>query len=283
MGSVSRNNDPDQRFCMVAKLMQMVRQSEAPAEPESVFTRAIDVFGIEGPSTCHPYAHKYNIFNSSFLSEKSDHFCFVITDPNNADDITKTTLHDGRFVPKNISPGDRLRLEVESSSLYHVKMQIPTDVDTGFMPSSDCVRPVAILHLSALGFVNDYTMKFRVRPHAREFVHRLSRSYHLATIEDDRGATVNSRIFGAYPLLFACQDSDLQYWLDTHHLDSSNAFILHTNGSDRLSGICIISVKEYIKNNIRDSVLATNSHTCEFIISIMNKSNLGVHIKNQNI
>ena len=126
-------------------------------------------------------------------------------------------------------------------------------------------------------------MKFCVRPHAREFVHRLSQAYQLSTIADEKGMTLRSHMFGMYPLLFTCEDGVLNRWLDMYHLDSSNTFILHTNGSDRLSDIPIIPVERYTKNNSRDTVLGADSRLCEFIIYIMNKSNLGVHINNENI
>ena len=250
MGSVIRNNDPDQQLCMSAKLMQIIRESDVPTEKESVFTRAIDEFGIQGPITCHPYARKYDIFVSTFLHEDQGHFFFLIADPNNVSNTTKARLLcNERLLPKNIFPGDRLRLEVEFSSLHDVKLQIPADVDTGSISSVDRVKPVAILHLSTLGFVDTYTMKFRERPHAREFVHRLSQAYHVATIADEKGMTTRSRLFGIYPLLFECEDDNLRRWLDMYGLDSSNTFILHTHDkpivSVRQSGISIISVEGY--------------------------------------
>ena len=62
-----------------------------------------------------------------------------------------------RLLRKNIFPGDLLRMEVESSSLQMVKLQIPTDVGTGFILSADWTpKPVVILHLSALGFICGY-------------------------------------------------------------------------------------------------------------------------------
>lgn len=131
---------------MSAKLMDEIRNSNAPVEKESVFSRAINAFGIEGPDTCHRLWRKYDIVMATFIQFNNDlstgmqQSRFVIADPQNADNTTEATLHDGSLLPKNIFPGDLLRMEVESSSLQMVKLQIPTDVDTGFISSAELVN-----------------------------------------------------------------------------------------------------------------------------------------------
>ena len=109
---------------MPAKIMALIRGSDAPVEKESVFSRATDAFGIEGPATCHPFVRKYDIVTAAYLSvldnadmDFKQHRFVVAADPNNVDSTTPAIMRDCRFLAENISPSDRLRLEVISSSL----------------------------------------------------------------------------------------------------------------------------------------------------------------------
>ena len=61
--------------CYTAWLLQQIRDSAAPSEPESVFTRSMELFGCEGPRTCHPFAKKIDIVQAMFVKRDKKPFC----------------------------------------------------------------------------------------------------------------------------------------------------------------------------------------------------------------
>ena len=94
------------------------------------------------------------------------------------------------------------------------------------MNPTDREKPVVILNVECLGFVEKKTDKFRARPNAAEFLLKLSRKYHLATVSSVKGMTIKSKLFGIHMLLFAAEEGDLQDCLLQHQLDNHNSFIL---------------------------------------------------------
>ena len=67
-------------------------------------------------------------------------------------------------------------------------------------------KPLAVLNMSVLGFVREDTKQFVPRPFAVAFVHLLHRHFHLATVSTCVGLTLQSKMFGAYPLVFCAED-----------------------------------------------------------------------------
>lgn len=60
--------------CHTAWLLEQIRDSDAPSGKESVFTRAMDLFGCEGPRTCHPFAKQFDIFQALFTKRDKQPF-----------------------------------------------------------------------------------------------------------------------------------------------------------------------------------------------------------------
>ena len=61
--------------CYTACLLQRIRDSDAPPEPKSVFSHAMDLFGCEGPRTCHPFAKEFDIVQAVFDKRAKKPFC----------------------------------------------------------------------------------------------------------------------------------------------------------------------------------------------------------------
>ena len=296
----------------MASMIQQLRERDAPSAKETVFSLAADTFGVEGPVTCHPFARKYDIVYAVYdrdvphptaspsLGRKQS--VFVVHDPADESVITKGTLHDSRRLPSNMTSGDVVRLEVISSSPTHMQvryahehaqthityaftqLQVPTDVS--FAKSRIHNRPTIILAVEVFGFLHVNTEKFIVRPSAPEFLLQVSRHYNIATVSRVRGSTNKTGLFGMYPLLFTCEEGNLPRYLADHQLDSSNAFILDVCASDNTDynnvSITKIYTSRYIKKNIRDVELGVSSTICKFITSIVDRSNLGIHINEFN-
>ena len=289
------------RICVgrnAASLLQHVRDRNGPTVKSDVFSRALTFFGSAGPVTCHPFARKYHILHAVF-SKYSPHptadpstglqqACFTVSNLNNTDISaattagsrarrTSATLNDSRGLPVNVCEGDVFRMEVQSSSPRHAVLQIPPDV--GFLDESKHDN-VIILNVSALGFVDSYTNKFRARPQAAEFILQMNRIFTIATVADRRGDTIKCGLFNMYSVLFSSEEEDLYTHIQTHHLDDTNAFILDTIGRDSDADIIIpyIYVSSYTKNNKKDTVLDISSDMCVFLKSIYDKSNIGLHI-----
>ena len=153
-----------------------------------------------------------------------------------------------------------------------------------FLDPSTTSKSVVIINVHILGFIDKTTSKFRVRPHAHEFVLMLSRKYHLATVSTSRGMTIRSTMFGLYYLLFASEEEDLHHHLTHHGLDSSNTFIIDIDTSDRYadSQLGIVHFTEYVRSNNKDVSLHVNSPTCIFLKAISDKSNIGICINEYN-
>lgn len=253
---------------------------------DTVFTRALETFGSSGPDTCHPFAHRYDVVDAVFIEEvphpQADPSLglkiskFTITDPNNPDVHTGATVDNSSILPSNLQQGDVLRLEVVSS--FPTKATLTTPFAIGFMKPLDRKRSVVIIDMRVLGFVESRTDKFRARPHAVEFVLQLSRHHHLATVSPVRGVTMKSRMFGIHSVLFVAEEGDLQHWLTTYHLDSTNTFIIGAKESHINVPLECIRVCEYHKKNTHDIDISLSSDICIFLASIVDKSNVGIHI-----
>jgi len=105
-------------------------------------------------------------------------------------------------------------MEVVSATLRHAYMRVPTCVGFVDVNTTDETavlnmlgrKPLAVLNVSVLGFVREDTKKFVSRPFAVAFVHLLHRYFHLATVSTCAGLTLQSKMFGAYPLVFCAED-----------------------------------------------------------------------------
>ena len=157
-----------------------------------------------------PFAGKYDIIDAVFestsvINPNADPpqllYKFRITDPRDNSITTSASLIDGHM-RDHLLPDDQLRLEVVSASLRHAQLRIPTCV--GFVNDRD--KHIAVINLSVLGFMNEDTKKFRPRPFAVAFLHRLHRSFNLATTCTQAGDTLRCQMFGAYPLVFCAED-----------------------------------------------------------------------------
>ena len=191
----------------VAALLQWIRERSAPSViVDDVFNRALTSFGTIGPRTCHPFAYTFDIVDAVFKGVRDtpgvtapngmQQATFLIRDATNPDVTTKATLNNSRKLPSNLRQGDVLRLEVVKSSPRHAVVQVPPYID--FLVPSTTSKSVAIINVNILGFIDKTTSKFRVRPHAHEFVLMISRKYHLATVSTSRGMTIRSTMFGLY-------------------------------------------------------------------------------------
>ena len=279
------------KFCIIGHLLQSIQDSAPPPEKSDVFSRALEMFGSSGPSSCHAFAHKYDIVHATFVGEEAHptaavtlgmkQAVFTLTDPNNVSLSTTARLCDRKELPINLQQGDRLRLQVASSSLRNVMLEIPTDI--GFLSAPDDTRPVAIIAIDVLGFVHTKTHKFIPRPHAIEFILEISRVYRLSIASNRRGASLTSRLFGVFDLLFVAEEDDLEDYISINHLDDTNSFILDSDNSVRPQSCSLqrIVIPSYVKKNIRDHELDISYTTCVFLKSIHDKTNIGIHIYNK--
>ena len=279
------------KFCLSAYLLLKIRNSDAP-DPKNncVFSRALETFGLEGPETTNNVVAQYDIVDAKFIG-CTDHptalaeiglrqASFRVTISKNVDLNTIGTLHDKRYVPDNICVGDILRLEVCKCSTKDVQLEVPKDI--GYLRPQAIVKPVAILDLCILGFVDASTGKYRVRPHVKSFLLHVSRVYHLATIGNRSGQTIHSGLFSIHYVAFVAEEDDLSHWLETFQLDSTNSFILgppHTKYGTQLEHI---HLSVYNKHNVRDSELDVRSDMCKFLMSLHSKSNIGVCVRSYN-
>ena len=182
-----------------------------------MFTRAEALYGCDGPDVGHPFTGKYEIVQAVFTRREphagSHRYKFTISDPDDDTISTSATLKDGSMLDQ-LQPGDTLRLEVVSASLRHAYLRVPTCVGFVDVDTRDEVavvnmlrdKPLVVLNLSVLGFVQADTEKFVTRPFAVAFVHLLRRHFHLATVSTCDGSTLQSKMFGAYPLFFCAED-----------------------------------------------------------------------------
>ena len=119
----------------VASLLQYVHERAAPSTADDdVFSHALATFGFEGPRTCHPFAHEYDIIQAVFVGvishRTADHTLglqqatFTVTDPSCPNVSTAATLSNIKQLPSNLKPGDVLRLEVVNSSPRHAELQV---------------------------------------------------------------------------------------------------------------------------------------------------------------
>ena len=205
------------RHVTVCGLLDIVFMSSGPAPKETVFTRAETMYGSDGPDVGHPFAGKYDIIDATFECRQThptaDRYKFVISDPDEESVTTSATLNDGAMLD-HLHPGDILRMEVVSATLRHAYMRVPTCVGFVDVNTTDETailnmfgrKPLAVLNMSVLGFVREDTKKFVPRPFAVAFVHLLHRHFHLATVSTCVGLTLQSKMFGAYPLVFCAED-----------------------------------------------------------------------------
>ena len=276
------------RSSMVNYQLRSIRERDTPTGKSNVFTRAVEVFGSSGPATCHPFARQYGILKAVFSHHEphptSDRALglkqskFKLTHPSDPTITTTATLIDSRTLPANVREGDVLRMEVISSSPHHAMLSVPQYI--GYTKNKTCDRPTIILSIETLGFVHDHTEKFIPRPHDVEFILHLSRHYSVVTVVKSRGETNKTGLFGAYPLLFAFEEGNFQQYLLDHQLDDTNSFILDVIDNHDYENVSveILCISRYSKRNIKDIELKTSSHTCVFIKSIRDKSNIDISI-----
>jgi hypothetical protein len=168
-------------------------------------------------------------------------------------------------------------LEVVSSTPTNVLLQLPTD--PGIIAAEDRrKRGTAVVGMQILGFVHEQTDKFRVRPNAIEFLFALSRKYNLAIMSNTFGLIMKCGLFGVHELLFAAEDADVDPYLSRHDLDSSTAFILDVETLTNTPNIETIRVNPYVKTNNKDIDLDIKSDLCQFVLSIHDKTNIGIHV-----
>ena len=176
-------------------LLNKIFVSAVPAPKTTVFTRAEDVFGSQGPDVGHPFAGKYDIVQATFKEAVNQRFVFVISDPQDDEVTTSATLND-KDMRDQLQSGDRLRLEVVSASLGHAFLRVPTCV--GFLTADRndeqtllnmlCRKPLAVINIAVLGFFHKDTKKFVRRPFATDFVqvalaHRVGLDVRLGCIQ----------------------------------------------------------------------------------------------------
>ena len=179
------------------------------------------------------------------------------------------------------STGDTIRLEVVSSTPTNVLLQLPTD--PGIITDQDRRKRVtAVVSMQILGFVHEHTDKFRVRPNAIEFLFELGRKYNLAIMSNTFGLIIQCGLFGVHELLFAAEDDDVDIYLSRHDLDRSNALILDVETLVNTPNIEIIRVNPYVKTNNKDIDLDIKSDLCQFVLSIHDKTNIGIHVSELN-
>ena len=143
-------------------------------------------------------------------------------------------------------------------------------------------KPVAIISLQALGFFHERTDKFHRRPGVVEFLFGLQRKYNLAIVSREVDRIMDAGLFGIHNVLFVSEGDDLQDHLLENALDNTNAFILDTlDHSDRCE-IKTIVVSRYFKTNNKDTELDISSDLFQFILSIADKVNVGIHVNGFN-
>ena len=247
---------------MVNQQLESIRARNGAKVKPNVFTRALEVFGSSGPTTCHPFARQYGILQAVFSHHEPHPTAdpelglkqakFTVTHPTDPTMSTAATLTDSRTLPANVQAGDVLRMEVVSSSPSHAVLSVPRYI--GFVKKCGCNKPTIILAVEALGFVHVRTEKFVVRPHAAECILQLSRHYFLATVAKSRGATNNTGLFGCHDLLFTCEEGNLHQYLLDHQLDDTNSFILDVIDSRDHENISseTLCISRYSKKNSKD-------------------------------
>ena len=128
-------------------------------------------------------------------------------------------------------------------------------------------KPIAVIKISVLGFFNKDTHKFERRPFAVEFLHYLSRHFHLATMITTVGFTLRSKMFGAYSLMFCAEDGLDETLVNKPWIDSTNCLViddLRLDEEDVSSIQCDrmprrLTVASHVKQNCRDKTLSAES------------------------
>ena len=81
-----------------------------------------------------------------------------------------------------------------------------------------------------------------------------------------------------HELLFAAEDTDVDPYFSQHGLDRSTTFILDVETLMNAPNIETICVNSYIKTNNKDMDLDSKSDLCQFLLSIHDKTNIGIHV-----
>ena len=127
--------------------------------------------------------------------------------------------------------------------------------------------------------------KFVSRPFAVEFLHIMHRHFHFATMSTRSGMTLSSKLFGPYPLVFVSEDTVYEQLQDRPWIDDQNSFILGVCDDDDNECDMIphrMTVSTYTKQNCNDDVLGPHTDLLKFLLSVSDKSNMGIHIDQHN-
>ena len=225
------------RHISVCGILSHIFSSAAPAPKETVFTRAERTYGCDGPDVGHPFVGKYDIIKGVFDHHHSEdgvnNAKFTIRDPDDNTVFTSATLNRGPML-LHLQATDVLRLEVVSASLKHAFLRVSTCVgfvdvdldDEATVTNMVSNKPIAVINIPVLGFFNKDTHKFERRPFAVEFLHHLSRHFHLATMSTTVGFTLRSKMFGAYSLMFCAEDGLDETLVDKPWIDSTNCLVI---------------------------------------------------------
>lgn len=228
---------------------------------------------------------RYDIISATFDCVDVDRYKCEVTDPHDVSVSTSATLNDG-VMRQHLQSGDVLRVEVVSASIKHVFVRIPRCL--GFMPASckdDLTKPIAIMDVDVFGYFNKETTKFVSRPFAVEFLHIMHRHFHFATMSTRSGMTLSSKLFGPYPLVFVSEDTVYEQLQDRPWIDDQNSFILGVCDDDDNECDMIphrMTVSTYTKQNCNDDVLGPHTDLLKFLLSVSDKSNMGIHIDQYN-
>ena len=124
-----------------------------------------------------------------------------------------------------------------------------------------------------------------------EFVHTMSRHFHLATVSQCAGLTLKSKMFGVYPVVFCGEDGLDEELVDRSWLDFTNCFVVDEFDPELEDDVSIphdmlprrVTVSMYDKVNCRDRDLDPKNELTCFLLSLSDKSNVGIHIDRHNM